>query len=172
MVAHYFTFWVVLPITVICGLVSLKLCWPDIIRIGKKVNATISANLPFIGWIISTLFAVVLVALFAVNPAVNWIQERRELAQIRNDSIRTRPICGPTCTNFDWIVDVCKRDAVKIGGLGALGANPQRATRHFRGCLIDKGMNWEKCKKGEPLCMRFQYMGMRRRGTGLPSFVE
>ncbi len=135
-----------------------------------KYNYTLSKA---VGWVIPALL-LVLLAVIALKPTMNWIQEEQKPMQVSNDSLRTRPICGSTCTNFAWIVEVCKREAVKIGGLtgSPLDSDAGKATRYFRGCLIDKEMNWEICNKGGPKCMRLSYIGLHRRGTDLPSFIE
>ena len=135
-----------------------------------KYNYTLSKA---VGWVIPALL-VVLLAVIALKLATNRVQEQQKPMQVSNDSLRTRPICGSTCTNFAWIVEVCKREAVKIGGLtgSPLDSDAGKATRYFRGCLIDKGMNWERCNKGGPKCMRLSYIGLHRRGTDLPSFFE
>ena len=132
-------------------------------------EAEISVGKSSIGWIVAVLL---LVLFIAWTPITNWMDEQGKAMQVAYDPIRTRPICGSTCKNFDWIVGVCKREAVEIGMLRSLAkSSAEKATRYFRGCLIDKGMNWERCNKGEAKCMRLRYIG-RLLGAYLPSFME
>ena len=123
-----------------------------------------------IGWVVAVGLAIFII----YKPTISWIQKQRKAMHAHNESLRTKPVCGSTCKNFDWIVETCKREAVKVGGLTGLRASSHtgKATRHFRGCLIDKGMGWERCKKGEPRCMRLRSIGMRFGNKGLPSFIE
>ena len=91
------------------------------------------------------------------------------------DHLLTRPICESDCENFDFIVRDCERKAVEVGGLAlgrremAFSRDVEDATKYFQGCLIDQGLNWETCERGEPDCRLLQ--SFRDRGGGLPSFL-
>ena len=91
------------------------------------------------------------------------------------DHLLTRPICESGCENFDFIVRDCERKAVEVGGLAlgrgemAFSRDVEEATTYFRGCLIDQGLNWDTCERGEPDCRLLQ--SFRDRGGGLPSFL-
>lgn len=144
---------------------SWPLAWISRIKFDFQGPRNIS-----LGWIIAVLLLIFIVA---KEPTTRWIQEQGKAIQFSYALIRTKPICGSTCKNLDWIIETCKRRAVEIGRLKNLSrSDAKRATRYFRGCLIDRGMNWQKCEKGEPGCMRFRYFGSRWGATELPSFVE
>lgn len=93
----------------------------------------------------------------------------------------TRPVCeSGDCPNFDFLVRDCERLAVQVGGLAMPPRDPDRrerlrfvppnresATAYFRGCLVDRGLSWFPCERGDPECrLLYPY-----RGTTLQSFV-
>ena len=142
--------------------------WIPKIKIDFQLPETSS-----LGWPIAAFLAILLLVILAWNPVTRLIQEQGKAIESSHALIRTKPICGSTCKNLDWIIETCKRRAVEIGRLKNLSrSDAKRATRYFRGCLIDRGMNWQKCDKGEAGCMRLRYFGARWGSTELPSFIE
>lgn len=83
----------------------------------------------------------------------------------------TRPICEVDCANVDFRIRECEVMAAEVGGLGyRRRTTPQRsraATEYFRGCLIDRGLTWEPCDRGQPGCRLLRGWGNNRR---VPSF--
>ena len=128
----------------------------------------ISVGKSSLGWVVAALLVVFIV----YKPIASRFHEQQQYMEASNNLLRIRPICGSSCTNLGWIVDTCKREAVKIGRLRNLAqSNAEKATRYFQGCLIDKEMNWERCNEGEAECMRLKYTGAFL-GAEFPSFIE
>ena len=94
-----------------------------------------------------------------------------------SDHLLTRPVCeSADCSNFDFLVRECESEAAAIGGLimesTYARADTEGATAYFRGCLIDRGLSWVSCERGQPDCRLLR--GFYRRLIGseaLPSFV-
>ena len=122
--------------------------------------------------LVITALLVSLLAVVVTRPVMNWIQKQGKSMEVSNDLMRTKPICGSTCKNFAWVVERCTREADKIGSLHSLWNKPKRATSHFRGCLINRGMDWKPCKKGEPGCRLFRYTGLRSPVANPPTFED
>ena len=125
-------------------------------------------------WKLATIaLGITVIAFVSGQPITNWLESEQKAQEALKERIRTRPICVSNCANFDWIVKKCESEAVEAGGLiGPPVIDVEAATHYFRGCLTDKGMFWESCKKGEPDCRLLHYIGPKALGTLLPSFVE
>ena len=108
----------------------------------------------------------------SVYRAGEWLEARRPSV----DHLLTRPLCASgDCHNFGFLVRECELQAVQVGGLALTDryarGNVAGATEHFRGCLSDRGLSWEPCKRGEPECRFLRAFRTTRRGTALPSFT-
>lgn len=122
-------------------------------------------------WVTSVL-TILLIAShwdYLSRVAGDWLEAQRAA----QDRLLTRPLCpSGDCPNFSFQVTECELHATLVGGL-ALGesdrarGNIPAATEHFRGCLIDRGLSWEPCKRGEPECRLLRPY----RNTAMPSFV-
>ena len=132
-------------------------------------------------WVGKSIQPIAIVALSAalfivlVGPKIISLGETLDgLREAENQLLRTRPTCDADCGNFDWVVELCTRVAVMEGSLtgSPIGADAKRATRYLRGCLIDRGMDWKSCNKGERDCLRLRYVGMVSPGANLPSFTD
>ena len=111
-----------------------------------------------------------------VRSVGEWLARQRPSM----DHLLTRPLCASgDCPNFAFQVLDCERLAVQTGGLAmpprdpdrprprSVPPNRERATSYFRGCLVDRGLAWSPCERGEPEC-RLLYAFY---GSALPSFV-
>ena len=123
-----------------------------------------------------TIFVLALILIYVViEPKIrDWAEKQEETRETSNQRLRTQPTCDSNCENFEWVVETCTREVVKIGRLlgGPLGNNAEKATKHFRGCLVNKGLGWKPCTKGKPECHRLRYIGLLPLTAELPSFVE
>ena len=85
----------------------------------------------------------------------------------------TRPICEVDCANADFRIRECEVMAAEVGGLGyRRRTTPERsrsATEYFRGCLVDRGLAWQPCDRGQPGCRLLRGWGNNRR---VPSFLH
>ena len=96
----------------------------------------------------------------APSQAVSLIQFD-SAPDTRNAELWTRPLYRPDYERDRLIVRECERRAIEEGRLHNLMRNDvKRATEHFRWCLGDQGLGWEKCEAAESGCGLFRYLGM------------
>lgn len=107
------------------------------------------------------------------------LAEQHAAAWKRAAPLLTQPVCESNCDNFDFLVRECERQAVQVGGLALPVGRDRRpigygdiegATAYFRGCLVDKGVAWKPCKRGDPGCRLLRSFSTRR-SSALPSFI-
>ena len=160
--------WALVLIGLFCYGMPLLFLLPDEWRSRLRV--------PAIGWNhVSGIAVTVMVVQLTIY---NWDSVFETVARLfpNYDHLLTRPTCeSGECPNFNFRVTECELQAVQVGGLALSGrfarGDLESATEHFRGCLIDRGLSWEPCKRGEPECRFLHAFRTRDRGTALPSFV-
>ena len=131
------------------------------------------------GWKLATvvLAGVVVIQFVSLRPELiyrvrDWLESRRRSL----DHLLTRPVCeSGDCPNFNFLVRECELQATQVGGLlmtgSAARADVRGATEHFRGCLLDRGLSWEPCERGDPGCRFLRAIRTEGRSLPLPSFV-
>ena len=116
-------------------------------------------------WKATAILAIAALSIFLIwspaqtylGKATDWWELQVYQMKERTKSMRTRPVCKGNCSNKDWIVGKCEREAFDVGDLGnSFRHSVERATKYFRGCLVDKGLSWANCDKGEEGCRLFR----------------
>lgn len=119
--------------------------------------------LPTFGLLVLLVFFIVLISTLESPPLPSHLL--------------TRPMCEPgDCENFSFRVRECELQAVQVGALAydedqrrqRRRGNVSLATEHFRECLVDRGLLWLACERGDEEC---RLLRQYPRGIALPSFV-
>ena len=175
--------WVLVTLNVVSiGLILLMVFMPH--RWWVQVREALAWSTPN-GWKVAGIALAVIALVQAA--AINWDSISSVYGSILEGVRRThdishlltRPVCkSGDCPNFDFKVRDCERLAADVGGLSApprrnrderIAFNPDvdGATEYLRGCLINQGLSWEPCDRGEPNCRLLgPYLG-----STLPSFT-
>ena len=95
----------------------------------------------------------VAVAIVAAMAGVAFFFLKDPIMEHKAES-STRVICGDPCTNPDWVIATCMRDAREAGNMDSLLKMEFRlALQYFRGCLVEGGLEWEECEVGDQDCV-------------------
>ena len=115
--------------------------------------------------LIAIIAIVLLVGKQLWEPSIKWLQSSIGVQEAHVDILGTQPTClKEVCENQDWIMLDCERRAKREGTIEPRGLrrnerepilNRGLATEYFRGCLLDKGLSWRICSKGDDNCYLF-----------------
>ena len=129
----------------------------------------------FVTWRrIAALLAIALCVIIFWPPASYYLHDyhkdnerEKELRIQALDAMRTRPTCSEDCSNLSWKLNKCVNEAREEGVVATnrlgdvLKFSAYQAMKYFRGCLVDKGLGWERCNEGEEGCLLLGHVRRR-----------
>ena len=146
----------------------LRVCWRFRTRIFSVFWKTWGTGRAIVTWKRTAIILAVVLAGYVSYPHVRFfLDEWREAKELEReqramylDTLKTKPVChSDDCRNFRWTIEKCYRESSNIGitSMSRAGVilrfNHGRASRYFRGCLLEAGFEWERCMSDEDVCI-------------------